>query len=43
MKTGPAFPLTRDEDRITPRRLLGGLAALVAFVGVFWVLAAAGF
>ena len=42
MKTGPAFPLTRD-DGLTVRRLLGGLMALAGFVWAFWVLAAAGF
>lgn len=42
MKTGPAFPLTRD-DRLTVRRLLGGLMALAGLVGMFWVLAAMGF
>lgn len=42
MKTGPAFPLTRD-DRLTVRRLLGGLMALAGFVGVFWMLAGLGF
>lgn len=43
MKTGPAFPLTRYDDRITVRRLLGGLVALAGFVGAFWVLAGLGF
>lgn len=41
MKTGPAFPLTRD-DRLTVCRLIGGLMALAGFVGVFWMLAGLG-
>jgi hypothetical protein len=52
MKTGPAFPRTRYDGQggyttgsrdITFKAFLGGLVFVTGFVGVFWVLAAAGF